>query len=166
MPPASNFSSKVKVKITGSLTLVSIKMASLLMYACQTWSICLLHFKHWSWQQTNRQTWQKQTPLIIPSWGIKTLTWIFFISKNKLLTCQVWIKSSTFCRSIRNIATNVASMFTHTCLFFFDCRDVISIVVTSSKYVGNFDHRSNLTWSFEQFFLRFTDSSELSQFVN
>ena len=29
-----------------------------------------------------------------------------------------------------------------------DCRDVISIVATSSKYVGNFDRRSNLTWSF------------------
>ena len=26
-----------------------------------------------------------------------------------------------------------------------DCLDVISIVVTSSKYVGNFDHKSNLT---------------------
>ena len=46
-----------------------------------------------------------------------------------------------------------------------DCRDVISIDVTSSKYVGNFDHRCNLTWSFEQVFLRFTDSSKLSQFV-
>ena len=48
----------------------------------------------------------------------------------------------------------------------FDWRDVISIVVTSSKYVGNFDRRSNLTWSFEQVFLRFTDSSKLNQFVN
>ena len=26
-----------------------------------------------------------------------------------------------------------------------DCRDVISIVMTSSKYVGNFDHRSIFT---------------------
>ena len=42
--------------------------------------------------------------------------------------------------------TNVASMFT---LNVFDCRDVILIVVASSKYVGNFDHRSNFTWSFE-----------------
>ena len=47
-----------------------------------------------------------------------------------------------------------------------DCHDVISIVVTSSKYVGNFDHRSHFTWSFEQVFLRFTGSSKLSQFVN
>ena len=60
---------------------------------------------------------------------------------------------------IRNIATNVASMFTRTCQLF-------SIVVTSSKYVGNFGHRTNLTWSFEQVFLRFTDSSKSSQFVN
>ena len=60
---------------------------------------------------------------------------------------------------IRNIATNVASMFTRTCRLF-------SIVVTSSKYVGNFGHRSNLAWSFEQVFLRFTDSSKPSQFVN
>ena len=48
----------------------------------------------------------------------------------------------------------------------FDCRDVISIVETSSKYVGNFDRKSNLTWSFEQVFLRLTDSSKLSQFEN
>ena len=48
----------------------------------------------------------------------------------------------------------------------FDCREVILIVVTSSKYVGNFDHKSNLAWSFEQVFLRFTDSSKLSQLVN
>ena len=60
---------------------------------------------------------------------------------------------------IRNIATNVAPMFTRTCRLF-------SIVVTSSKYLGNFGHRSNLTWSFEQVFLRFTDSSKLNQFVN
>ena len=47
-----------------------------------------------------------------------------------------------------------------------DCRDIISIVVTSSKYVGNFDHRSHFTWSFEQVFFRFIGSSMLSQFVN
>ena len=41
---------------------------------------------------------------------------------------------------IRNIATNVASMFTRTCR-------LLSIVVTSSKYVGNFGHRSTFTWS-------------------
>ena len=39
---------------------------------------------------------------------------------------------------IWNIATNVASMFTRTCRLF-------SIVATSSKYVGNFCHRSNQT---------------------
>ena len=60
---------------------------------------------------------------------------------------------------IRNIATNVASKFTRTCRLF-------SIVVTSSKYVGNFDHWSNLKWSFQQVFPRFTDSKNSSQFVN
>ena len=40
--------------------------------------------------------------------------------------------------TIWNIATKDASMFTFTCRLF-------SIVVTSSKYVGNFGHRSNLT---------------------
>ena len=48
----------------------------------------------------------------------------------------------------------------------FDCRDVNSILVTSSKHVGNLDHRNNLTWSFEQVFPRFINSSKLSQFVN
>ena len=61
--------------------------------------------------------------------------------------------------SIRNIATNVASTFTRTCQLF-------SIVVTSSKYVGNFGQRSNLTWRFEQYFLRFTDFSQSNQLVN
>ena len=60
---------------------------------------------------------------------------------------------------IRNIATYLASMFTYTCCSF-------SIVVTSSKYVGNFDHKSNLTWSFELVFLWFTNSSKPSQFIN
>ena len=60
---------------------------------------------------------------------------------------------------IRNIATNVASRFTRTCRLF-------SIVMMSSKYLGNFGHRSNLTWSFEQVFLRFADSRKPSQFVN
>ena len=60
---------------------------------------------------------------------------------------------------IRNIATNVTSTITRTCRLF-------SIVVTSSKYVGNFGHGCNLTWSFEQVFLRFTYSSKLSQLVN
>ena len=61
-------------------------------------------------------------------------------------------KSNTYLKKKkkkRNIATNVASTFTHTCRLF-------SIVVTSSEYVGNFGHRSNLTCSFEQVFLRFT----------
>ena len=56
---------------------------------------------------------------------------------------------------IWNIAINVASTFTGTCRW-------ISTVVTSSKYVGNFGHRSNLTWSFEQVFPRFTGSSKPS----
>ena len=56
----------------------------------------------------------------------------------------------------QNIETNVVSMFIRTCRLF-------SIVVTSSKYVGNFGHRSNLTRSFELVFLRFTDSSKPSQ---
>ena len=38
--------------------------------------------------------------------------------------------------------------------------------MTSSKYVSNFCHRSNLIWSFEQVFLRFTNSSKPNQFVN
>ena len=61
---------------------------------------------------------------------------------------------------IQNIATNIAPFtFTRTCW-------LCSIVVTASKYVGNFGHRSNLTWSFEQVFLRFTYSSKPNQFVN
>ena len=64
-----------------------------------------------------------------------------------------------FVFTIRNIATNVASIFTRTCRLF-------SIVVTSSKYVGNFGYRSNLTRSFEQVFLRFMDSSKPTEFVN
>ena len=46
--------------------------------------------------------------------------------------------SAEILEAIRNIATNVAPTFTHTCRLF-------SIVVTSSKYVGNFGQRSNLT---------------------
>ena len=54
----------------------------------------------------------------------------------------------TFSCLIRNIATNVTTMFTRTCRLF-------SIVVTSSKYVGNFDHRNVLAS-----FLIFTESSK------
>ena len=39
------FSFKVKVKVTRSLTLVSIERASLVEYACQVWSLYLLWFK-------------------------------------------------------------------------------------------------------------------------
>ena len=61
--------------------------------------------------------------------------------------------------TIQNIATNVTSIFTRTCRLF-------SIVVTSSKNVGNFDHRNNLPWSFEQVFLGFTESRKPHKFVN
>ena len=39
------YSFKVKVKVTRSLTLVSIERASLVEYACQIWSLYLLGFK-------------------------------------------------------------------------------------------------------------------------
>ena len=39
------FSSKVKVNVTRSLTLVSFERASLVEYACQIWSLYLLRFK-------------------------------------------------------------------------------------------------------------------------
>ena len=42
------FSFKVKVKVTRSLTLVSIERASLVQYACQIWSLYLLRFKSYS----------------------------------------------------------------------------------------------------------------------
>ena len=42
------FSFKVKVKVTRSLTLVSIERASLVEYACQIWSLYLLRFKSYS----------------------------------------------------------------------------------------------------------------------
>ena len=60
--------------------------------------------------------------------------------------------------SIRNIATNVASMFTRTCRLF-------SIVVTSSKYVGNFGQRSNLHEVLRKFssYLRIPASQENSK---
>ena len=71
------------------------------------------------------------------------------------MLCMSYVRESTKCiqgeksrkdmassrnlvSTIRNIATNVASMLTRTCRLF-------SIVVTSSKYVSNFDHKSNLT---------------------
>ena len=43
---------------------------------------------------------------------------------------------------------------------------LFSIVVTSSIYVGNFDHKNNLPLSFEQVFLGFTESSKPNKFVN
>ena len=42
------FSTKVKVKVTRSLTLVSFERASLVEYACQIWSLYLLRFKSYS----------------------------------------------------------------------------------------------------------------------
>ena len=54
MPPAATesekaiFRTKVKVKVTRSLTLVSFERASLVEYACQIWSLCLLQFKSYS----------------------------------------------------------------------------------------------------------------------
>ena len=42
------FSFKVKVKVTRSLTLVSLERASLVEYACQIWSLYLLQFKSYS----------------------------------------------------------------------------------------------------------------------
>ena len=42
------FSIKVKVKVTGSLTFVSLERASLVKYACKIWSLYLLRFKSYS----------------------------------------------------------------------------------------------------------------------
>ena len=42
------FSFKVKVKVTRSLTLVSLERVSLVEYACQIWSLYLLWFKSYS----------------------------------------------------------------------------------------------------------------------
>ena len=83
------------------------------------------------------------------------------ISRKLPITMFTWLTwlSISFAYEIRNIATNVATTFTRTCR-------LLSIVVTSSKDVGNFGHRSNLTWSFEQVFLGFTNSGEPSLFVN
>ena len=82
------FSFKVKVKVTRSLTLVSFGRASLVEYACQIWSLYLLH-THAKYEvsisnsskviakvkvdnrQTNKQTGQKQYAPIIRSGGIK-----------------------------------------------------------------------------------------------
>ena len=70
MPPGGNkvqkaiFSFKVKVKVTRSMTMVSIESASLVKYACQIWSLYLLRFKSYievkvdnrqTYRQTNRQ---------------------------------------------------------------------------------------------------------------
>ena len=67
------FSVKVKVKVTRSLTLMSFGRASLVEYACQTWSIYLLRFKSIAnVKVVNRQT--DRTKTICPkirSGGIK-----------------------------------------------------------------------------------------------
>ena len=85
------------------------------------------------------------------------LTWIsigiIYSSRTIYLPSLKLVGQSVLELSIRNIATNITSMFTRTCRLF-------SIVVMSSKYVGNFDHRNNLPWSFEQVFLWFTESSK------
>ena len=81
--------------------------------------------------------------------------------------CQMWKIEMMWTDYLVWLQYGISQLTSHQCSrTLADCRNVISIVVTSSKYVGNFDHRSNLTWSFEQVFLRFTDSSKLSQFVN
>ena len=65
----SYFSVKVKVKVIRSLTLVSFEKASLVEYACQIWSFCLLRFQSYSDvkvdnRQTNRQDKNNMPPII------------------------------------------------------------------------------------------------------
>ena len=104
--------------------------------------------------------------------GIKTLTHFSLIKS--LRGYQLWNEraflmwfSSSWIKTI--LKYGISQLMSHQCSpnlpIVFDCHDVISIVVKSSRYMGNFDHRSNLTRSFVKVFLRFTDSSMLSKFV-
>ena len=106
-------------------------------------------------RQTNRQD-KNNIPLIIWSWGTKEwnkrkdFSIISFINfKSRSENKKTWNENLLYKKhvTIWNIATNVASMFTRTSWLF-------SIVMMSSKYVGNFGHRPFMKFwvSFPQIF--------------